>query len=336
MKISASLYSNKERSLESLVTELDKCHIDLFHIDSNDDLSVFDDIAEIRKISNTPIDLHIISDEPEKYYDLIVQHKVEYVSFQYENFKGQKKEFPVSEGTSYGLAVISDTSVQVFEEYRDQCDYVLIMTTTPGQSGGKFRKDNFKKIREFRNSFPGKNIQVDGGVNDEVGFLMRMLGVDSVVSGSYLVKHESIGMALLHLRSSIIHSDYQIKDFMIDLLDAPVIKSEVATTQNIIKNIEYHKKGFTCLVDAQGLLIGISSNADVRRGMIKNIEDFNKISEPDIINSDPVAISEEATISEMLQLVKSKNFLISFLPVVDSSKKLTGCITFFNLIRSES
>ena len=336
MKISASLYSNKDRSIESLVTELDKCHIDLFHFDSNDDLTVFDDIKEIRKISKTPIDLHIISDEPEKYYDLIVEHKVEYVSFQYENFKGDKKVFPSSDVTSYGLAVVSDTSVKVFEEYRDQCDYILVMTTTPGQSGGKFRKDNFKKIREFRNLFPGKSIQVDGGVNDEVGFLMRMLGVDSVVSGSYLVKHESIGMALLHLRSSIIHSDYQIKDFMIDLLDAPVIKSEIATTQNIIENIEFHKKGFTCLINSDGFLTGLSSNADVRRGLIKNINDFNKITEQDIINSNPVTIHEDSTISEMLQMVKSKNFLISFLPVVNSDNRLTGCITFFNLIRSES
>jgi len=335
VKISASLYSNKDRSIESLVTELDKCHIDLFHIDSNDDLTVFDDIREIRKISKTPIDLHIISDEPEKYYELIVEHQVEFVSFQYENFNS-KKTFPKSEGTSYGLAVVSDTPVKVFEAYKDQCDYVLIMTTTPGQSGGKFRKDNFKKIREFRNFYPGKKIQVDGGVNDEVGFLMRMLGVDSVVSGSYLVKHESIGMALLHLRSSIVHSDYQVKDFMIDVADSPVIQGETVDSREIIKSIESFKLGFTCIVDAGGKLAGLSSNADVRRGLLKNINDFNKITEQDIINYSPVTINEEATISEMLKMVKSKRFLISFLPVVDSADQLTGCITFFNLIRSES
>ncbi|MGB3465481.1 MAG: CBS domain-containing protein [Cyclobacteriaceae bacterium] len=335
MKISASLYSNRDRTINSLVTELDKCHIDLFHIDSNDDLSVFDDIREIRKISDTPIDLHIISDEPEKYFDLITAHQIEFVSFQFENFQ-RKMNFPANGTTKYGLAVISDTPVNVFDEYIDQCDYILIMTTTPGQSGGKFRKDNFRKIREFRNLYPGKKIQVDGGVNDEVGFLMRMLGVDSVVSGSYLVKHESIGTALLHLRSSVIHSDYQIGDFMIDLLDSPVLSLEAANTKNIIESIDAHRKGFTCIVDKDGTLTGISSNADVRRGLLKNIDDFNKLSEKDIINYQPVTIRENATISEMLQLIKSKNFLISFLPVINSEEKLTGCITFFNLIRSES
>ena len=121
------------------------------------------------------------------------------------------------------------------------------MTTTPGQSGGKFRKDNFQKIRAFRNQFPGKRIEVDGGVNDEVGFVMRMLGVDSVVSGSYLVKHESIGMALLHLRSSIVHSDYKIKDFMIGLDDSPVLMDSQADVKNIIRSIEKYSQGFTLL-----------------------------------------------------------------------------------------
>ncbi|CAN0271179.1 unnamed protein product, partial [Chrysoparadoxa australica] len=67
MKISASLYSSKERALPDLVKALDKCHIDFFHIDCNDDLKVFDDIEAIKKISSTPIDLHIISDRPEEY-----------------------------------------------------------------------------------------------------------------------------------------------------------------------------------------------------------------------------------------------------------------------------
>ncbi|MEL7147786.1 MAG: CBS domain-containing protein, partial [Bacteroidota bacterium] len=283
---------------------------------------------------NTPIDLHIISDQPEKYYDLIIAHKVEYVSFQYEHFQTPQK-FPESEHTSYGLAIVSDTPVSVFEEYKDQCDFVLIMTTTPGQSGGKFRKDNFRKIRQFRSSFPGWRIEVDGGVNDEVGFIMRMLGVDSVVSGSYLVKHESIGMALLHLRSSIIHSDYQVKDFMIDLADAPVLSTST-DVKEIVQSIESHQFGFTLITDQQGKLVGLSSNADVRRGLLKNIEDLNQISKQDIINEAPVTITENSTISEMLKLIKSKRFLISFLPVVSETGKLSGCLTFINLIRSES
>ncbi len=334
MKISASLYSNTDRTIENLVKELDQCHIDYFHIDCNDDLSVFDDIREIRKISKTPIDLHIISDKPEQYFDLIDELAIEFVSIQYENLSGHYT-FPANGKTSFGLAIVSDTPVEVFEDYKDQCDFVLIMTTTPGQSGGEFRADNFKKIRQFRTKYPEKKIQVDGGVNDVIGFVMRMLGVDSVVSGSYLVKHPSIGMALLHLRSSSVNSDYKVKDFMIELEDSPTILSAQADVKSIISEIENHKQGFVMLTQ-NGILSGLSSNADVRRGLLKNINNFNSILPQDIINNTPVTINEEATITEMLKLVKSKKFLISFLPVVDKGNTLKGYITFINLIRSES
>jgi pentose-5-phosphate-3-epimerase len=335
MKISASVYSNKERPLEDLVKELDECHIDLLHIDCNDDPSVFDDIRRIRSFSNTPIDIHIISDHPEKFYPQLEELQLEYVTFQYENLEEHLK-FPVNTKSRFGLSIVSDTPVEVFEEYHDQCDFVLLMTTTPGQSGGKFRKDNFRKIRKFRNAFPGKEIHVDGGVNHEVGFILRMLGVHSVVSGSYLVKHKSIGTALLHLKSSAIHSDYKLKDFMIDKEDAPVLHESDMDVKNIIRNIENYKLGFTMIESIEGKLMGLSSNADVRKGLLKNIDDFNAIKPEDIVNFNPVAVDEESSTSELLNLVQQNNFLISFLPVIDKNRKLKGAVTFINLIRSES
>lgn len=321
--------------MTQLVQELDRCHIDYFHIDCNDDPEVFEDIKKIKAISHTPIDLHIISDTPEKYFDLIAEVKPDLVTYQYEHLS-ELVNFPKVEGVKYGLAVISDTPVEVFAEYEDQCDFILIMTTTPGQSGGKFRKDNFKRIRKFRNQFPGKGIYVDGGVNDETGFILRLLGVHSVVSGSFLVNHESLGEALLHLRSSVINSDFQIKDFMIDQSDAPVLVEGAFGVKDAFQKIEEGNLGFAIIKDKQGKLAGITSNADVRKGLLKNLDDLNEIKLDEITNSNPVSISEEATISDLLTLIRSKKFLISYLPVVNSENLLTGALSFINLIRSES
>lgn len=334
MKISASLYSNKDKPRQQLVAELDRCNIDYFHIDCNDDPSVFDDIREIRKYSSTPMDMHIITNNPEPYLDLLRETSVERVCFQFENLP-KKLDMPDIEGTSFGLALVSDTDVDAFEEYKEECDFVLIMTTTPGQSGGKFRSDNFKKIRKFRNRFPGKEIEVDGGVNDEIGFILRMLGVQSVVSGSYLVNHTSIPEALLHLRSSVVHSEFCVKDFMILKEDAPIISSD-SSVQRIIQAIDNYKMGFAIIEDDEGSLAGISSNADVRKGLLRKFENLNELTIEDIVNDSPTSISENATITEMLDFVHSKQFLISYLPVVNSEKKLTGAISFINLIRSES
>ena len=334
MKISASLYSNKDTPRAELVAELDKCHIDYFHIDCNDDPSVFDDIREIREISTTPIDLHIITSDPDPHLELLKEAKVERVCFQYENLSG-KLEMPTIAGTSFGLALVSDTDVQVFEEYKNECDWVLIMTTIPGQSGGKFRSDNFQKIRKFRNSFPGKEIEVDGGINDEIGFILRMLGVQTVVSGSYLVNHESIPEALLHLRSSVVHSEFRVKDFMIEKQNAPVVSFD-SSVQRIIQTIDNYKMGFAIVEDDEGKLAGISSNADVRKGLLRKFEDLNDLKTTDIVNQNPTKISEETTISEMLDFIHTKKFLISYLPVVNGQGHLSGAVSFINLIRSES
>ena len=63
---------------------------------------------------------------------------------------------------------------------------------------------------------------------------------------------------------------------------------------------------------------------------------FNALSASDIINTDPVVIDEHATISDVLNLIKSKEFLISYLPVIGMNRKIIGALSFIHLIRSES
>ncbi|MFT4737581.1 MAG: ribulose-phosphate 3-epimerase, partial [Paraglaciecola sp.] len=218
---------------------------------------------------------------------------------------------------------------------KNQFDFILMMTTTPGQSGGVFQKNNFKKIRKFRNQYPGRAIHVDGGVNDEIGFILRILGVSSVVSGSYLVNHASIGAALMHLRSSVIHSQFKVADFMIDLEDAPILSAN-PEVKEIFQCIEQYNTGFALLQNRDGTLFGLSSNADLRKGFLKHLDDFNKIDPSDVINNTPVSIQQDATISDLLQLIRSKSFLISFLPVLGENNQLVGALSFINLIRSES
>ena len=143
MKISASIYSNTTKELPEIIKNLDEHQIDLFHVDCNDDIGVFNDIKVIRQYSNKPVDLHIITDDPEKYYNLIAEHQVEYVTFQYENING-KLNVPESISAKLGLAITSETDISVFDAYNDQFSFILFMATTPGKSAGVFNKKNFK------------------------------------------------------------------------------------------------------------------------------------------------------------------------------------------------
>jgi ribulose-phosphate 3-epimerase len=81
----------------------------------------------------------------------------------------------------------------------EQLDFVMLMCTTPGESGGKFQKENFQKINQLKYEYPNLSITIDGGVNSEVAFILRLLGVDTIVSGSYLMDKSEYGANMLNL-----------------------------------------------------------------------------------------------------------------------------------------
>ena len=334
MKISASVYSSKSQSLPEIIKDLDVHGADLFHIDCNDDLSVFDDIAEIKQLSKTPVDLHIISSEPEKFFTKIEGLNVDYVTFQFENLQDELI-IPDNISAKLGLAITSNTDISVFEHYAEKFDFILFMTTTPGQSGGVFDKSNFKRIRQFRQQFPDKKIHVDGGVNGEVSFILRNMGVYASVSGSYLMTSESMGAAMLNLKTHEVDSHFQVKDFMREADELPLLKLKDRNVIAILRSIEDYDVGFTILIDENGKLDGIVTNADVRKGLLKHTDNLNNVSVEDITNTHPVTANENFSVMELLRFIKQQSFAISYLPVVDDTNKVTGAVTFFNLIKGE-
>lgn len=333
MKISASIYANNSRDLKSLVNELDAHNIDLFHIDCNDDERVFEDIKTIRNISTTPIDLHLISSNPAKYYELIREQDIEYLTIQYENLPADF-DFEQLGSTKQGLAILSDTDFDLFEKYKNRLHHILFMATTPGKSGGKFNVKNFNKIRDFSALYPKTKIFVDGGINEELSFILRNMGVYLTVVGSYLFKNKYLGASILNLKSDNINSHYKVKDIMQKKV-LPTMQIDGNNLYDVLVAIENYNMGFVVMVDSSGKMAGIITNADVRRALIKSYPNIDvKIN--DIVNKNPVFINEEKTVTDLLKLIRSQMFPILYLPVTNSKKELTGVLMFNNLIRGES
>ena len=332
MKISGSIYSDKNRTLKETILDLEAHQVDLLHVDCNDDISVFDDIAKIRTWCNMPIDLHIITETPEKYFNLLRKHPVEYVTFQYEQLS-KHLEIPEDIKGEKGLALITPTSVSSFDEY-ESFDFVLFMATIPGQSGGVFDPENFRKIREFKKKYPNKNVHVDGGVNGEVSFILRNMGVHSSVSGSFLFKGASVGHALMDLTKRAIESRFMVKDFMIPIEECPTVDFETMTFKQLLEAIDTGKQGFT-LVEKNGMFKGIISNADVRKALIKNFEDIPGLHVKEMINNNPITIDAEANVDEMLLVVRKQSYPVMYMPVINKDNKAKGIVTFINLIKGE-
>lgn len=334
MKISASVYSS-DAQLEKVVHDLDALGIDYLHIDCNDDPGVFADIERIRNWSKTPVDLHIISGDPSQYFESIRKHPPELLTIQYENLLGPLS-IPEDFRFRLGLAITSETEVEVFRPFADRFDFILLMATNPGRSGGTFNKEIFRKVRQARRDFPGKRIHVDGGVNAEVSFILRNMGVYAAVSGSFLLNSGNPALALLNLKLNNHESHFQVGDFMLPLEETPKLRPGQRSFGQILKSIEDAKMGFTLFVGDDGKLEGMVTNADVRRGLLRNIGKLDSIGAEDLVNTNPFSIREDATVVEMIRSIKAKGFPVNYLPVIDANGILKGSLTFNDLIKGEA
>jgi ribulose-phosphate 3-epimerase len=335
MKISASVYADQRKDLATTVRDLEAHGADMLHVDCKDDPTVFDDIRRLRTLTSLPIDLHLIVPDPACYTELLRDNPVEFLTLQYDTLK-KDSMMPTVGFTHLGMAFSKGADVSAFMPFAQQCDFALIMATTPGESGGVFRTESFRRIREFKRLFPDRRVHVDGGVNPEVSFILRNLGVYCAVSGSYLFGETTVGSAMLKLRNGLTESQFHVRDFMRSLEETPHLSSEKLTTERILLSMERIRLGFTLIVDEDGTLTGMVSNADLRRGMLKQIDDLNELHPEHLINNAPISVLDSLTVREMLGFIRRQPIPINYLPVVDGKGKLVGSLTFNDLIKGEA
>jgi len=81
---------------------------------------------------------------------------------------------------------------------------VLLMSVNPGFGGQKFIPTVIDKAKELKNLIKKTNsnalIEVDGGVSEQNIKSLKDAGVDIVVAGSYLFKHQNISEAIKSLK----------------------------------------------------------------------------------------------------------------------------------------
>ena len=95
-----------------------------------------------------------------------------------------------SHGLKAGLAISPETSSsKIWKELGDSADLLLVMTVKPGQGGQKFMPECLEKVKDLRERFPGKNIQVDGGVGPGNACQCAQAGESSLFTVIDLSRH---------------------------------------------------------------------------------------------------------------------------------------------------
>jgi ribulose-phosphate 3-epimerase len=334
MKLSASVFSSKNKELLEVIHDLDLYQIDFCHIDSIEDSSVFEKIDLISQNSSIPIDLHLITNNPLFYIEEIKSRDIKQVSFQYENLP-KDFIFPKMNDTKIGLAIhIQNQNInEIISLYKNQLDYFLLMMTTPGISGGLFEIKNLKLIHNLVQEYPNVIFQVDGGVNNDIAYILRIFGIDTVVIGSYMMNHEDLGAAVLNLKSKSSSSDILVSDFMIHRAFLPILDIEKSCIREVLIEMQKTKLGIVFCKN-NNKFEGIITNADIRKYLLSNNYNPND-SILKCLNQNPKKILETFTIKKMLEYINDCEFPILVLPILNSDNHLLGAISFHKLLKSD-
>ncbi|MBX7202060.1 MAG: hypothetical protein K1X77_03240 [Bacteroidia bacterium] len=213
MRISASVSTIPYRELPGIIREMELAGVDAWHLDSIENREIFDLAEFLSKLSDRPRDLHLITSDPVKYWDEIRRTGIEASTIQLERLHSPLY-IPRDLVGKVGIALLANTPAEAFLPYVAEAAWLLIMTTTPGYSGGTFQTSHFEKIVRFRLSYPNTPVFVDGGVVPEIAAVLKLIGVVQVVSGSFLLSGTGVEERAISLKEAKIEEG-RVKEIMV-------------------------------------------------------------------------------------------------------------------------
>ena len=167
-------------------------HIDVMdgHFVPNMQLGT-DYCKHLRRLSDIPLDFHMMVEEPEYKLDWFPIEEGDFVSIHVESTRHLQRAFDriKTKGALPIVALNPGTPLSMVEEVLPDAYGVLLMTVNPGYAGQKLVGHTIDKIRRLREMLDARGyenirIEVDGNVNEKHLVMMNEAGADMYVIGS--------------------------------------------------------------------------------------------------------------------------------------------------------
>ena len=327
-KISCSLIAaiNNHVSLDEVVHGLEKLSVDLLHVDITDNgpsTLCIDDIKELENSTHLPFDIHISLNNPQDILPKLKLRPQDFICFHVEKslpaamFSQIKQDFCCS----VGIAINVSTSIEELIPYLNVVDYVLFMAAKPGVSGGQFDFDVVEKIKQFKKDFSDFKIHVDGGINHYSAAILREIGVDALVSGSYLMASNDQHQQIVKLFGKDLFAP--VSEIMIAPKKTAIIKPD-SSIQHVASAIQKTRMGAAFVV-TNGILNGIVTDGDLRRLLIE-VTNISNIVASEILTPNPFTVSAGCKLLDLIRLLEQKEKIPYAVPVTDQDSTYQGLV----------
>ena len=204
VEISTSILSVLKGQESKTFFALEKAKTDYFHIDVMDGKFVekntynkmFEYASYIKRISNIPLDVHLMVEDVEKGINDFSALEPNIITFHYETCKNDEevqkyirmiKDYNIK----VGISIKPETNVEKIYKFLPYIHNVLIMTVEPGKGGQTLLTDMVEKIKKLKKHIEDNNLEIDieadGGINLTTAPKVKEAGANILVSGTAIL-----------------------------------------------------------------------------------------------------------------------------------------------------
>lgn len=147
-------------------------------------------VKAVRRITNLPIDVHLMIEKPERYIDEFAEAGADLISVHVEtcpHLNRTVEQIYMSECRA-GVVLNPATPLCSVEWILEDIEFVLLMSVNPGFGGQTFIPSLLDKIKALKSMINNADlnviIEIDGGVNNDTIGAIAEAGVDAFVAGS--------------------------------------------------------------------------------------------------------------------------------------------------------
>ena len=165
-------------------------------------------IETVRKLTELPLDVHLMVVEPEKYFDAFADAGASILTIHVEAAPHLHRQLHrIRElGCLAGAVMNPATPLDSVREIASDLDLLLIMSVNPGFGGQAFIPASIAKVQRARHMLDEAGskamLEVDGGVTRETIGGLRRAGADTFVAGNAIFAADNPRGEIAALRES--------------------------------------------------------------------------------------------------------------------------------------